>query len=307
MFIILNLKLDNLKALIFGSNGYIGRHLSLFFKKNNVDFSCCDIDEKSTDNHPNYKRVDIRKKTQIKKLDLNADFIFVFSGLTGTKISFSKYPDFIDINEKGLLNILECIKDKKNPARVIFPSSRLVYKGSSIPLTEPAELEAKTIYASNKIACENYLKLYSEYYNIPYTVFRINVPYGNLLSENYSYGTIGFFISQALQNKEISIYGDGLQRRTFTHIGDIVSLIIETLKYETSKNEIYNIGGEEYSIRDIANLIAEKHHVSVKQKKWPEFDLKSESGSTVFNSSKIETLTSFKYKYKIKDCINKTL
>ena len=296
-----------MKALIFGSNGYIGRHLSFLLKNNSINFSCCDVDKESADNHNNYKQIDIREISQIKKIDLNVDYIFLFSGLTGTKASFLNYSDFIDINEKGLLNLLECIKDRKKPPRIIFPSTRLVYKGSRFPLKETSASEAKTIYANNKVACENYLKLYSEYYHVPYTVFRICVPYGNLLNENYSYGTIGFFISQAQKNKQISIYGKGEQKRTFTHVFDVVALIWETLKYSKSKNEIFNIGGENYGLRDIAELIAKKYQAKIIFSDWPEFDLKLESGSTFFDASKIEQLTSYKYRYNIQDWINKYL
>jgi UDP-glucose 4-epimerase len=286
-----------MKALIIGSNGYIGRHLVRILQENGIPLSCCDKHDYSLDKVDNYQKIDIRNRDQINDLDFGVDYIFVFAGLSGTTASFRNYKNFIDVNEKGLLNILDGIRSQNVFPRIVFPSTRLVYKGSNLPLSEESTLELKTIYASNKFACENYLKLYNEYYGIAYTIFRICVPYGNLLDGQYSYGTTGFFITQAINNKAISLFGDGSQRRTFTHVYDIVCIMVQTLQQTASKNETFNIGGEDFSLYEVANLIANKYHAEVTAKPWPEMDLKLESGSTVFDSSKIDDLLNYKYKY----------
>lgn len=59
-------------------------------------------------------------------------------------------------------------------------------------MKEDDEKETKTIYAVNKIACENLLYAYRQNFDIPYTIFRICVPFGNMFSDDYSFGTIGF-------------------------------------------------------------------------------------------------------------------
>lgn len=293
-----------MKASVIGSNGYIGRHLARVLQENGVSFSCYDRHEYSLDKVNNYQKIDIRDRDQINALDFNVDYVFVFAGLTGTTASFSNYKDFIDVNETGLLNILDGIRSQNVFPRIVFPSTRLVYKGSHQPLSEESALELKTIYASNKFACENYLKFYNDYYGVPYTIFRICVPYGNLLDGQYSYGTTGFFITQAINNKTISLFGDGSQRRTFTHIYDVTSIIVKTLQQTASKNEIFNIGGEDFSLYEVANLIADKYHAEVIVKPWPEMDRKLESGSTVFDSSKIENVLDYKYKYCLEKWVN---
>lgn len=79
----------------------------------------------------------------------------------------------MDVNEKGLLHLLNHIRLSPYRPKIIFPSTRLVYQGADKALTEEAKKETKTIYAVNKLACEGYLYAYRQSFDIPYTIFRI--------------------------------------------------------------------------------------------------------------------------------------
>lgn len=158
------------------------------------------------------------------------------------------------------------------------------------PLKEEDEKDCKTIYAANKIACERYLKAYHDSFDISYTVFRICIPYGNLLSNDYSFGTVGFFIKQAKMGKDITLYGGGTIKRTFTHMEDLCSQVINGALNPASNGEIYNIGGETLSLHDAAKIIAKKFGVSVSAVPWPERDLRIESDHTYFDDTKIKAL-----------------
>ncbi|MBL0302412.1 MAG: NAD(P)-dependent oxidoreductase [Cytophagaceae bacterium] len=276
------------KAIVFGANGYLGRHLVHFLKGQNIDVLPVDIKEDSIDGLENYKSIDVTEKSSLVELDWNQDYIFIFSGKTGTMVSIHNYEDFVSINEIGLLNILEQIKSLENKPKIIFPSTRLVYKGADSPIAEDGEKETKTIYAVNKLACESILTVYSNLYGIPYTVFRVCIPYGTQIKDGYSYGTIGFFLKEAKHLNPIRLYGDGALKRTFTHVEDICNQIISSLNNEKSINQIYNIKGETFSLYEVATMIAEKYGSSVSFTDWPENDLKIESGHTVFDGSKIE-------------------
>ena len=153
---------------------------------------------------------------------------------------------------------------------------------------EDDEKETKTIYAVNKIACENLLYAYRQNFDIPYTIFRICVPFGNMFSDDYSFGTIGFFIRQASNDRRITLYGDGSIKRTFTSMHDLCKQIVEVGMERVSDGEIYNIGGHTYSLRNAAEIIASYYKAEISFISWPERDLKMESGSTYFDSSKIE-------------------
>jgi len=294
------------KVVFFGSEGYIGSHLVNELLSKNYQVLGYDIyDNSSTSKVIEYQKIDITNVSQLKEIDFNVDYVYYFSGVTGTNVSLENYDKFIDINEKGLLNILTTIKNQKVHPKIIFPSTRLVYKGvKDLPLTEDAEKEFKTIYALNKYHNENVLKMFKRYYNIPYTVFRICVPYGNMLSDNYSYGTIGFFLNKAKNNEAITLYGDGNLKRTFTFVGDICKQIIQGSQLDNSNAEVYNIGGETYSLKQVATMVANKFNVEVKYIEWPDMALALESGDTIFDSKKIENICGDKY-FSLTSWINK--
>jgi UDP-glucose 4-epimerase len=291
------------KAIVFGANGYLGRHLIVFLVKNKITVIPTDVAETSIDNLPNYIPIDITNKAEFNKLDFNVDYVFAFAGLTGTSNSPEIIEKFTQVNEQGLINILDnCIHSKP---KVIFPSTRLVYKGlKDTPLKETSEKEAKTVYAKNKINCENFLKEYYNNHQINSTVFRVCVPYGNLIDTTYSYGTVGFFIGKAANSNNIPLYGDGSLKRTFTHIADICTIIIEASQLNVSNNKTYNIGSNDsLSLLEAAQVIATKYKVDIDFVDWPEEALKIESGDTIFDDSQIQEVISYKYMNTFKNWV----
>lgn len=275
------------KTAIIGANGYIGKHLTYYLQQMGIEPMCYDIQEEEREN---YKRVDLTDKESVKDIDLNVDYIFMFAGLTGTYAGFDKYETYVNINEIGLLNLLDAIRNSEYRPKIIFPSTRLVYKGVDKPLKEEDEKESRTLYAVNKLACEGLLQAYKYSFDIPYTVFRICIPYGNMLSSDYSFGTVGFFIKQAKAGKDITLYGGGNIKRTFTHMEDLCYQIVEGALREESNGEIYNIGGETYSLKEAAEVVASKFGTNVVAVPWPERDLRIESDHTYFDDTKIRTL-----------------
>lgn len=276
------------KCLFLGCNGYIGKHLCHYLKIYGYTVISCDIQQES--DLDNYWKVDVTNPNELERLDYDVDLIFWFSGLTGTFESFTKADSFIQVNELGLLNLLNILKDKITKPRIIFPSTRLVYKGQECALSEGAEKDPKTIYGINKLACEYYLKTYNQLFDISYTVYRICVPYGNMFSEEYSYGTVGFFISRALRGDNITLYGDGSLRRTFTHIYDLCHQIIYSCNKQETLNKIVNIGGENLSLYEVALIIAQQYGVDIEFTEWPIQAKLLESGSTFFDDTFIQQI-----------------
>lgn len=274
------------KCAIIGSKGYIGKHLEYYLKQKKNDVVCYDVVESED---VNYHRCDLTDFESVRRIiDLKVDYIFMFAGLTGTYVGFDKANIFVNVNEMGLINLLNCIRESKYRPKIIFPSTRLIYKGADKALKEDDEKETKTIYAVNKIACENLLYAYRQNFDIPYTIFRICVPFGNMFSDDYSFGTIGFFIRHMKNDRRITLYGDGSIKRTFTSMHDLCKQIVEVGMERVSDGEIYNIGGHTYSLRNAAEIIASYYKAEISFISWPERDLKMESGSTYFDSSKIE-------------------
>ncbi|WP_321518137.1 NAD(P)-dependent oxidoreductase [uncultured Bacteroides sp.] len=277
------------KCAIIGSNGYIGRHIEWYLKKNGIIPKCYDIQENEA-GFDNYEKIDLTDRISVNSIDLDVDYIFFFAGITGTYAGFDFYEKYISINEIGLLNLLDAIRFSQFRPKIVFPSTRLVYKGADKPLTENDDKETKTIYAVNKLTCEGILYAYRASFDIPYTIFRICIPYGNLLGNDYSFGTVGFFIKMASSGKNITLFGGGSIKRTFTYMEDLCYQMVYGAFNEKSNGEIYNIGGETYSLKEVANVIAKKYRTTVIAVPWPDKDLRLESDHTYFDSTKIQGL-----------------
>lgn len=273
------------RIALFGGNGYLGSQLAAYYA---AQGAVCDVFDM-----PSFDVTRSACWDSFKATDYSA--ILFFAGMTGTEKSFTDAERFLDVNEHGLLNLLTRLAPLGARApKVIFPSSRLVYKGADHPLTEDAPKEAKTVYAANKLACEYLLQAYRVRYGIPYAVIRICVPYGNIVSANYSYGTVGFFMKQAEKGGPITLYGDGSLRRTFTHVEDICSAVC--VLAESAVAGVFNVGGEDLSLLEAARIVAEKNGVEVAFAPWPTEALAMESGSTVFDSSKLKRMIGWQAK-----------
>lgn len=263
------------KIAVFGAKGYLGRQLTFFLRQQ--DAICDEFDMPESD---------VAKDAFWNTFDPGQyNSILFFAGLTGTEKGFSEAARYVTVNEIGLLNLLNKLAPLGQSApKVIFPSSRLVYKGAEHPLCEDDAKEAKTVYAANKLVGEHYLAAYKNRFGIPYCVVRICVPYGNLISTDYSYGTVGFFVKQACEGR-ISLFGDGSQRRTFTHVVDICKVVHRLT--DLPVEGVFNIGGNNLSLFEAATIIASRKGATVVSVPWPETASRLESGSTVFDSTRL--------------------
>jgi UDP-glucose 4-epimerase len=281
---------DKKPCAVVGANGYLGSHVARLLERNGHVVYRFDRDESPAVEGHHYRQLNILNRQDFRMIPEDTGAVFLFAGLTGTHAGFGDYEAYLNANELGILHLLDHLKDWPTPPRVVFPSSRLVYRGSQEPLKEDDPLEARTVYAANKIAAEFQLQAWCARWDIPYTICRICVPYATLFETRYSFGTIGFFLKMAQEKGKITLYGDGQARRTFTHIEDLCNQVITIALAPEGKNGIFNIAGETLSLKQAAHLIAEVHNVVVEYAEWPEPDLKVESGDTVFDDTKIVTV-----------------
>lgn len=295
-----------MKITILGANSFIARNMIYELENRkeqglDVEMFLYDFTDTQLDNKTNYTRLNVLDKESVKQINFDVDLIYLFIGKTGTIQGFDDYNTFIDINEKAMLNILSVYVERKSSAKIIFPSTRLVYKGKNGLLKEDEEKEFKTVYAINKYACEQYLNMYHRMYDVNYAILRICVPYGTMIPNASSYGTAEFMLNKAKKGEDISLYGDGSVRRTLTHMEDLCNILVECGLSEDVSNDIYNIGGENYSLKEMAEIIAKKYSVGVTYVDWPETALKIESGDTVFDSNKLDSTIRYKFKHQFTD------
>lgn len=284
------------KITVIGANSYIARNLihMLEAQKEGYQIKLYGREQEHADGMEHYTCVDVLDRASVRGIDFDCDMIYFFVGRTGTSKAFEDFGTFIDVNEKSLLNVMAEYVEQKSSAKLVFPSTRLVYRGTDKNLAEDSEKAFKSIYAVNKHACEMYVRLYHEMFDLQYLILRICVPYGTLIPGAGSYGTMEFMLKNAGQGKDITIYGDGTIRRTMTYIGDLCRAMIMAGVHPECKNDVYNIGGEEYTLGELAQIVAKKYGVGVNYVPWPELALKMESGDTVFDSTKLDEMISYR-------------
>jgi len=183
------------------------------------------------------------------------DYVFHYAAVVGVKRTLES-PVMVLDDIQGIKNILELCKNT-GVKRLIYASSSEVY-GESVTFPQNEEttpLNSRLPYAVVKNVGEAYCKSYKQEYGIDYTIFRFFNTYGPKQSVDF---VVSKFLRAALSNQPITIYGDGLQSRTFCYIEDHLDATITAYKNEAYKNEVLNIGSDvEISIKELAETIIE--------------------------------------------------
>ena len=141
--------------------------------------------------------------------------------------------------------------------KVIFISSGGTVYGKEVgcPLKETVETNPISSYGIQKITIEKLLYLYRYMYGLDYRVIRLANPYGPYQRPNGVLGAVTTFTYKALNNEEITVFGDGSVIRDFIYIDDAVKGII-TIANEKSKDRIFNLGsGHGTSINQVLDCI----------------------------------------------------
>ena len=175
---------------------------------------------------------------------------------------FEKYPlEILKSNTLGLINALEIAR--RDNARLLFTSTSEIYGEATIfPTPETYRGYVNTLgirgcYDEAKRAGEALCMAYLRQYDLDVRIVRIFNTYGPRMRADGVYGrAVPRFMSQALNNDPLTIFGDGSQTRSFCYITDLVEGLLRYLTAGGLKGEVINIGNpQEYSVLDLANLI----------------------------------------------------
>jgi UDP-glucuronate decarboxylase len=181
------------------------------------------------------------------------DYVFHYAAVVGVKRTL-QHPVMVLADITGIDNILSLSKNT-GVKRVYYSSSSEVYgEPVEFPQNEhTTPLNSRLPYAIVKNVGEAYLKSYEREFGLEYTIFRFFNTYGPKQSKEF---VISRFLSMALQNENITIYGDGSQTRTFCFINDNVDACVAAFYNDMYVNDVVNIGGNiEVPILELANII----------------------------------------------------
>ncbi len=254
--------------LITGGSGFIGSCLAeklISDPENYVvivdDLSTGDISKLPQTKNKNWRfikcNVNDYRDISAVMLAFPFDYVFHYAAVVGV-LRTQLYPVKVLNDIKGISNILNLSKNS-HVKRVYFSSSSEVY-GEPVELPQnelTTPLNSRVPYAVVKNIGEAYLKSYHKEYGLDYTIFRFFNTYGPKQSRDF---VMSRFLAFAMKNQNISIYGDGMQSRTFCYVDDNVDAcynsFINTVVKNDMANDIINIGNDnEITILDLAKKI----------------------------------------------------
>jgi UDP-glucose 4-epimerase len=306
------------KMLITGGMGFIGLNLSRLLDlggevtllDNFVPSELAGVLAERP-GRPRIVTADIRDEDKVERVVRDQEIIFNLAGKSGAADS-NKAPSIdLDINCRGHLILLDACRRVNPTMTVIFPSSRLVYgKPSYLPVDERHPLKPESIYATHKLAAENYHLIYGRLYGLKSTVLRISNPYGPMQAGDARiYGVANTFMRNAACGGTITLFGDGEQRRDYLYIDDLVDAFLKAAASKTSRGMIYNVGdSRSVSVRELAELsLATAGRGEIIHVPWPADYQTIESGDYVTSFTLINDQLGWHPSTPLEDGIGRTV
>ena len=185
----------------------------------------------------------------------NFDYVFHYAAVVGVKRTIAN-PVMVLNDLNGIRNLLNLCKNT-GVKRVYFSSSSEVYgEPVEFPQNEhTTPLNSRLPYAIVKNVGEAYLRSYYQEFGLEFTIFRFFNTYGQKQSTDF---VMSKFLTAALNNQDITIYGDGSQTRTFCYIDDNIDACLNAFYNNEIVNDVANIGNDyEITILDLARKIIE--------------------------------------------------
>ena len=250
------------KILVTGGTGFVGSNLilQLIDEKNEIisfdnDSRNSFSNQKLIENNVKLIKGDITNLEDLKKIPKDIDIVYHLAAVNGTKYFYEIPEKVLEINVKGVFNLMECIKST-NCKRIFFTSSSEVYGFPSIfPTPEnsilsiPDPTNPRFSYSSSKIVGETIIINSAKSIGIDYTIARLHNAYGPKMGFEH---VIPEFIRKVVKKEKFLVNGDGTESRSFCYISDIIEEIKLITNQSNGKNEIFNIGNPvETSINEL--------------------------------------------------------
>jgi UDP-glucose 4-epimerase len=251
-----------MKYLVTGGAGFIGSHISrtLIERGHSVRV----FDNFSSGKRENLKGLDVeiiegdlRDADAVAKAVKGMDIIFHEAAFVSVPESMEKPQECFDVNVTGTSNLFEAAR-KAGVKRAIFATSAAVYGDSeAYPLSEDTPLRQLSPYATSKRVDELYGQLYTSSFNFEVVALRYFNVYGPRQRPDSMYAAaVPIFIRRILDNKPITIFGDGGQSRDLVNVRDVVQANLLAAEHPAAPGQIFNVcTGVETRLLDLLDIL----------------------------------------------------
>ena len=258
-------------VLVTGGAGFIGSHVCDYL---NVNYKVIALDDLSGGFVSNLSKKihfvngSVNDTHLINELFDEYQFKYVFHLAAYAAEGLSHFIRRFNYNNNllGSVNLINASINTGSVKCFVFTSSIAVYGKNQLPMTESTIPQPEDPYGVAKYAVELDLKTAHEMFGLDYVIFRPHNVYGERQNVGDPYrNVVGIFMNQIMQNKKLTIFGDGLQTRAFSHINDVAPIIAASIDRLSCYNRIFNVGADQpYSILELAELIGQEMGVKPK-------------------------------------------
>lgn len=248
-----------MNALITGATGFIGRYLVELLTSNNWNIICLSRDEYvSPSKNVQFLQADISKEDELNKIApriKDVDCLYHLAAYIPDKKSdrsdTREIQKMINCNITATLNLLN-LSLKRRIKKFIYASSMAVIGRPCVfPVDENHILKPDSFYALSKLCAECLCEEYRISKKNSTTSLRISAPYG---SGSNTYTVLPIFLNNALNSKNLILYGRGTRRQDLVHVEDVVSAFLSA--YKSPNCGVFNIAsGSSISMEELAELI----------------------------------------------------
>jgi UDP-glucose 4-epimerase len=307
------------RVLVTGGLGFIGSNVVHRCLELGASVTVYDmLDPRSGGNMENVRSVetdirielnDIRSFEGVSAVIRGHDLLFNCAAYTSHPNSMKEPLIDIDVNCKAVINILEAVKRFNRDCRIVHVgTSTQIGRMIINPVTETHPEFPLDIYSADKSASEKYVLIYGHAYGLRTTCVRLaNVfgPRSNIRSADF--GFMNYFIGLGLQNKTISVFGEGKQLRSITYIDDVVAALICAATDPAADGEaFFAVGDGQCSVAQIAEAIVEVIGGRLQSIEWPRDREILEIGDAIISNEKIRRVLQWRARIDLHGGLSRT-
>lgn len=248
---------------------------------------------------------DMRDQKLMNEVVQGQDIIFNCAAQSSHPLSLQEPLFDAEINCLGNLTLLEAIRTHNKEAVVIYTSSSTVVgKGEGKVIDEDHKERPLDIYSANKSAAEKYYRVYHVAYDIKAIILRFANLYGPYGKGYPEFGFVNYFIHLAHQDKMVTVYGDGGQKRNVLFAEDAADILYLSASNPALIGHMYFATHQDQflSVLEIAeNIVSVFGRGHVSNVAWPEVRRRIEIKDALISSARLQALTGWQAKYAFQE------